>query len=244
MWQSVNKLKVGLVLAAAALTVAPLLAYNIRLKDGSLIFARAPYEIKGTKAIITLQNGTVTQIDLQMIDIPGTDRYNRENPGNVIAIVPGETKDFNPIVTPVPTTSLQDIIRQRKMRLDGSPKTSASGELSGSGSWQQADPAVEAAFRKTFDDASITQYRLTNYRGKLRLIATTNSEEAVFTALSAAARSLAALAEKGKNLSVDIALTTSSGEPAGSFAMTSDQARLIVGGGIPVADFFVRNVIL
>lgn len=231
--------------ALAAVLAAPaLFAYNVKLKDGSIIFARTKYEVKGKKAIITLQNGTVTQIDLDLIDVPGTDQYNRENPGNVIAIQPGEPRPSNvSLVTPRPTTSLQDVIRQRKVRLEV-PKASASAEEGAPGSWQQPEMAVEAAFRRIFDGAAITQYRLMNARGKLRLLATANTEEAVFNTLSAAARVLAELAEKGKAATVEIALTTSSGEPGGSFSMTAEQARQIVNGNIAVADYFVRNVIL
>jgi hypothetical protein len=71
------------------LLVAPTLfadAYAVKLKDGSLLFARVPYAVKGTRAIITLENGTITQIPLEQVDGPGTERYNRENFGNAIAI--------------------------------------------------------------------------------------------------------------------------------------------------------------
>ena len=234
----------GIALAAAIFAVPALFAYNVRLKDGSIIFARTKYEVKGKKAIIVLQNGTVTQIDLDLIDVPGTEQYNRDNPGNIIAIQPGEPKPSNiSLVTPKPTTSLQDVIRQRRMRLEVR-KAPASPEQADSGSGQQPDMAVEAAFRRIFDGAAITQYRLTNSRGKLRLLATANTEEAVFNTLSATARALSELAEKGKALGVEIALTTAAGDSAGSFVMSAEQARLIVNGSTAVADYFVRNVIL
>src|SRR5262249_23865464 len=202
---------------------------------------------------ITLQNGTVTQIDLSSIDIPGTEQYNKENPGNVIALVQGEEKDIRlPTLKPPPTVSLQDVIRQRKTRfgsmvpkpIDGSegPGTGAPG---GPGlSWQPVDTAVEAAFRRVLDGAAITQYRLTNFRGKLRLLATVNSEEAVFNMLSASARALADMLEKGKPTTVEIVLTSGSGDSAGSFEMNADQARQLVNGNLNVADYFVKNVIL
>lgn len=244
---SLIKRILGLALAAAFLAPV-LLAYNVKLKDGSIIFARSKYEVKGAKAIITLQNGTVTQIDLALIDVAGTEQYNRDNPGNVIAIVPGGDKVIPvPVVVPVPTRSLQDAIRARKMRLEArSAKGAAGGEQQAGSpeSSSRVDMTVEAAFRNVFDGASITQYRLADFRGKLRLLATTNSEEAVFNTLSAAARALADLGNAGKTVAVEIMLTTSGGESAGSFVMTTDQGRLLVNGGVSVADFFVRNVIL
>ena len=231
-------------IAALALGASAAFAYNIKLKDGSLIFARAPYEVKGTKAIIVLQNGTVTQIDLSTIDVAGTEQYNKENPGNVIALPPQETREINlPVFKAQPTVSLQDVIRQRKTRLNTPPVKS--GEASEtSGSWQPVESSIEESFRRVLDGAAITQYRLTAYRGKLRLLATANSEEAVFSMLSAAARALADLQERGKTAVVDIVLTTAGGEAAGSFELSSEQARQLVNGSVSVADYFVKKVIL
>jgi hypothetical protein len=231
---------------ALALSASAMFAYNIKLKDGSIIFARYRYEVKGTKAIITLQNGTVTQIDLSTIDIEGTEQYNKDNPGNVIAIIEGQPQEISvPVRKLAPTVSLQDVIRQRKTRLNAPPAKTAQVSEDGAGtSWQPVEPSVEAAFRRVLDGAAITQYRLTAYRGKLRLLATTNSEEAVFSMLSAAARTLTDLLEKGKPSMVDILLTTSAGEPAGSFEMSAEQARQLVNGSVSVADYFVNKVIL
>lgn len=239
-----------LVLLALAFGAADSFAYSVKLKDGSIIFARMKYEVKGNKAIITLQNGTVTQIDVSAIDIPGTEQYNKENPGNVIAIQQGESKEINvPALKAPPTVSLQEVIRKRKMRLGEPPAKSPQGEAgeaagSTQTSWQAVDPAVEVAFRKVLDGAAITQYRLASYRGKLRLLGTANSEEGVFSLLSASARALAELPEKARPAAVEIVLTTQTGESAGSFEMTSDQARQLVNGSISVADYFVKNVIL
>ena len=67
--------RIFIVSFALALFASAAFAYNIKLKDGSIIFARSRYEVKGTKAIITLQNGTITQIDLSTIDVEGTEQY-------------------------------------------------------------------------------------------------------------------------------------------------------------------------
>jgi hypothetical protein len=103
---------------------------------------------------------------------------------------------------------------------------------------------MQAAFSRVFDGASIPQWRLTSFRGKTRLLATANSEEAVFTVLSAAARALHDLSERGKESSIEIVLTTSTNEPGGAFEMTPDQARQLTTGALAVGDYFVRNVIL
>lgn len=234
-----------LFVAALLLGASNLLAFNVLLKNGSIIFAREPYTVKGTKAIITLQNGTVVSYDLSQIDIPGTERYNKENPGNVIAITTGENAPAMAPPTALPTTSLQDVIRQKKVTVGAPPPKSAGVGASGSASsFQSVDPFIEDAFHRTLDGASISQYRITTIRGRVRLLATANTEEAVFNTLAAAARVLAELAGKGKPLSIDIVMTTSGGESAGSFEMNPDQARLIVNGSLTAADYFIQNVIL
>jgi hypothetical protein len=84
---------------------------------------------------------------------------------------------------------------------------------------------------------------VTNYRGKTRLVATANSEQAVFNTLSASARAIVEAAEQGRASSVEIVLTTASGEPAGTFEMTPAQAKLLVDRSMTVQDYFIKNVI-
>lgn len=235
------RLAAAFLLAVGLGTASPILAYNVKLKDGSIIFARTKYEVKGKKAIITLQNGTVVSYELDLIDIPGTDQYNKDNPGNVLVI---ETSDSKPnvIVTPSTPNSLQDVIRRRKVKLEA--PSSRSSEVNAATAAQQVDAAIDQAFRKVLDGAGISQYRLNNVRGKVRFLATANTEEAVFNTLSAVARSLADLGGRGQDVTVEIVLTTSSGDSGGTFVMNSEQARLLVNGNIPVADYFLKNVIL
>jgi hypothetical protein len=222
-------------------------AYVIKLKDGSMLFARMKYEVKGTKAIITLENGTVTQLNLDKIDVAATEDYNKRYSGNVIAIDTPEQKALNaPGGPPTPAPRLQDLARQSKLRGGVALPPAAAANASGgeASSWQPIDPMMQAAFSKTFGDASIPQWRLTIFRGKTRLLATANSEEAVFTVLSAVARALNDLSDRGKPSSIEIVLTTSTNEPGGTFEMTSDQARQLTSGTLAVGDYFVRNVIL
>jgi hypothetical protein len=234
-------------LAAALLVLgaSAAFAYNVLLKNGSIIFAREPYTVKGAKVIIILQNGTVVSYDLDQIDIPATERYNKENPGNVIAIVPGEAHSNAAIPTARPTQSLQDVMRQKKVTIGAPPsKSAAAGSSDAASSFQSVEPFIEETFHRILDGASISQYRLTTYRGRVRLLATANTEEAVFNTLSATARALADLSAKGRAITMDIVLTTSGGESGGSFEMNPDQARLIVNGSLTPADYFIKNVVL
>lgn len=220
------------------------LGYVVKLKDGSLIFARIKYTVKGDRAIITLENGTVTAIKLDQIDIEGSEKYNKENFGNVVAIDTPDGRKPTPAGVPPAPRGIQDYIRENKPRM-GLPSASEKSSAEGSGpSFQQVDANLQSAFSKIFDGAGISQYKLTNFRGKTRLLVTTNTEEAVFNALSAAARALSDPGSRGVPTTIQIVLTTSSGDPAGTLEMSPEQARLLVNGQITAADYFVKNVAL
>ncbi|HEY3202253.1 MAG TPA: hypothetical protein VGL03_01210 [Thermoanaerobaculia bacterium] len=218
------------------------LAYVVKLKDGSLIFARTKYTVKGDRAIITLENGTVTAIKLEQIDVEGSEKYNKENFGNVIAIDTPDGRKPTPAATGAPAPRLQDYIKEKKPRMD-LPSREQKPAADGSGpSFQPVDANLQSAFTRIFDGAGITQYRLTNFRGKTRLLVTANTEEAVFNALNAAARALSDPASRGVPTTIQIVMTSSSGDSAGMLDMSPEQARLLVNGQITAAEFFVKNV--
>jgi hypothetical protein len=236
-----------LLVVAALIGLCPAaFGYVIKLKDGSLIYARTKYTVKGDRAVITLENGTVTAMKLDQIDIEASDKYNKENFGsNVVAI---DTPDGRkPTVGPdgPPAPRLQDYIKDRQPRMqlpDGAAQKN--GEAGTGPAFGQVDPNLQGAVSKVFDGAGITQYKLTNFKGKTGLLVTTNTEEAVFNAVNAAARALSDPASRGVSLTLHIVLTTSSGESAGTLEMNPEQARLLVNGQVSAADFFVQSVTL
>ena len=235
----------SLAVFALVFAASSALAYVVKLKDGSLIFARTKYTVKGEKAIITLENGTVTAIKLDQVDVEGSEKYNKENFGNVVAL---DTPDSRkPTVAPnaPPAPRLQDYIREKKPRMALPQSQSEKPSADGAGaSFQQVDVNLQSAFAKVFDGAGITQYKLTNFRGQTRLLVTTNTEEAVFNALNAAARALSDPASRGALVTIQIVLTSSSGESGGTLEMSPEQARQLVNGQVAAADFFVKNVAL
>lgn len=229
-------------LFALLLAAAPAFAYVIKLKDGSLIFAKTKYTVKGEKAIVTLENGTVTSMKLDLIDVEGSEQYNKENFGNVVAIDTPEGHKPTPVADMPQPARLQDYLKKSKPRM-ALPSQSDKAAGGGTGpSFQEVDPNLQAAFAKVFDGAGISQYKLTNFRGKTGLLVTTNTEEAVFNALNAAARALSDPQTRGLSITVHIILTSSSGEAAGTFEMSPEQARQLVNGQLSAADFFVKNV--
>src|SRR5262249_9216877 len=187
------------------------LAYNILLKNKSIVFAREKYTVKGNKAIITLQNGTVVSYDLDQIDVPATEQYNKENPANVAPGDAGRERVARVPTAPPPATTLQEVIRRKNMTLGATAPKKEAGPAA-AGAAQVVEPAIDQAFHRILDGASITQYRLAGYGGKIRLLATANTEEAVFNTLAAAARAVADLGNQGKETTIDIVLTTSGGD--------------------------------
>ena len=236
------------VVLAALLAFCPAaLGYVIKLKDGSLIYARTKYTVKGDRAVITLENGTVTAMKLDQIDIEASDKYNKENFGsNVVAI---DTPDGRkPTVAPdgPPTPRLQDYIKERnpRMQLPASGAGQKNSEAGTGPAFGQVDANLQGAVSKVFDGAGITQYKLTNFKGKTRLLVTVNTEENAFNALNAAARGLSDPGSRGVASTIEIVLTTSSGDGAGTLEMTPEQARLLVNGIMTAADYYVNNVAL
>jgi hypothetical protein len=221
------------------------LAYVVKLKDGTLVFARAPYTIKGTQAIITLENGNVTQIALDKVDVPGTVKYNKENFGNVVAIEAPEEKPKQ-LPTPPPRSNnpLGDLIRERGTRMGvPTPGPAASASTTGAKSADAVDPVYQSAFTRVFEGTGISQFRVTSSRGKTRILVTADSEQAVFSTLSASARAMTDAVARGRSAPVEIVLTAASGESAGSFEMTPAQAKLLVDRNLTVQEYFVKNVI-
>jgi hypothetical protein len=238
--------RAGIAIAALVLLASSALAYVVKLKDGTLVFARAPYTVKGTQAIITLENGNVTQIAMDKVDVPGTIKYNRENFGNVIAIdAPEEKPKQLPTAPPRSNNPLGDLIKQRGTRMGlPTPGPAAPASASSAKTGEAAvDPVYQSVFTQVLQGAEINQFRVKSARGKTRVIVTADSEQAVFSTLSASARAMRDAFARGRSEPVEIVLTTSSGESAGSFEMTPAQAKLLVDRNLTVPEYFVKNVI-
>ena len=240
--------RTAITVAALVLLTSSLLAYVVKLKDGTLVFARAPYTVKGTQAIITLENGNVTQIAMDKVDVPGTIQYNKENFGNVVAIdAPEEKPKQLPTAPPRSNNPLGDLIKQRGTRI-GPPDSGTRG--SGFGLRHRAksgeaavDPVYQSTFTQVLQGAEISQFRVVSARGRTRILVTADSEQAVFSTLSASAKAMRDAFARGRSDSVEIVLTTSAGEPAGTFDMSPAQAKLLVDKNLTVQEYFVKNVI-
>jgi hypothetical protein len=241
----------GLALAASAwlLAAGGAFAYVVVMKDGSKVFARTRYSVKGSNAIITLENGNITQIPVSQIDVPGTDRYNKENVGNVIAISTPEEKELQtPQATGKKRENLEQFIQQRKQQeltappaqpaRTAAPAPTAPGSAPAGGT--TGTPLIDREAEAIFTEANITQYRLSP-GPRVAIIA--SEEDAVFRAINAAAKLIVSLGSAGKATALDVSIVSASGEDGGKFKMTPDNARGLTEGSETASEFFVKRVI-
>lgn len=225
------------------------LAYVVILKDGTKIFARVKYEVRGANAIITLENGNITQIPFSQVDVRGSDAYNKENVGNVIAIDTPKEKDLDtPKTQERKGENLDSFIRKNKTAQLGAPAprpekppNSAPPQAANAPSGgSTGNPYIDREADRIFGEANIAHYRLSP-GPRVSFIA--SEEDAVFRALNAAAKLMIELGANGKAGSLEVGIVSASGEDGGKFKMTPDNARALNDGSETASEFFVKRVI-
>jgi len=87
-------LPAALLLALAG--ASPLFAYKVVLKDGSAVVAKEKYRLSGTRAVITLPNGTQTFVEASQIDVAKTEEANRVDYGTAMVIEGSQVKPAGP----------------------------------------------------------------------------------------------------------------------------------------------------
>jgi hypothetical protein len=225
-----------------ALAARPASAYVLVLKDGSKIFGKAKYEVKHDFAVFTLENGNVAQIPMAKVDVAGTDRYNKENAGNVLVL---DTPNSKVLETPKTTSTdrqnLSRYIQQHEAQpkapraeapKSALPKKPAVAEIS--------DPLIIREAIRILEGAGVTQYKL-QIGPKVILIA--DQDDAVFRGISAAARLAQDLTSIGKAPALEVEIISSNGSEGGRFKMSADSVKDLTEGQITASEYFVKNVI-
>ena len=237
-------MKRPLTLILAALSVLILAreaaAYVVVLKDGSKILARAKYEVKGINALITLENGSITQIPLAKVDVPGSDEYNKKIGGNAIDIGGSDTAAIAPPPSSSKAVRLQNYIKQNntQMNLPQRPAPGAAkAEAKEAGG---GDPLVVREAARIFGADGITQYKV--YAGpKVTIVA--ENEDGVFKVMIAAARLAQDLTVTGKARELTVDIVAVNGSDAGKFRMNAESVKDLTEGSVTASEFFVNNVI-
>jgi hypothetical protein len=242
--------------AVAVLLLFPLLAsavYVVVLKDGTRINAREKFKVQGDLALITLPNGTVTQIQVAKIDQPASEKATSMGVADAVPLAPA----------PVPGAgaatgddrkgpSLQDLAKQRRLK-EQQAKTESGARTPGAakGSASQV-PFPDRDIANTFF-ADLEKAGLSNIgtfqgatKATLRIEMTADREEQVFAAITAVGKRYQELKSSTTSAPerIELSMKTATGENAGSFSVSIDEIAPLMRGEISVQEFFIRNVLL
>ncbi len=244
----------------ALLAGAPLAAYTIWLKDGSTIISRGKYEVKGAKAIITLNNGTQTFIDLASIDVAKTDAGNHGTDFNVTDLgtthdVPGQT------APPAKQKTLGDLVATHKPSARELPSARrATGAAPGQAARSQAgnldlatlpqtpfaQPEVRADLQQFFHGQGIDDVQLLagTQPNRLLVLFNASSEGSVFQGLGASGNALLHAHDRFplQVAAFELLFLSPTREKGGQFLLTPESAAELVSKKLDPATYFVSNV--
>ena len=249
-------------LAAMLLLLAtgPAAAYTIFLKDGSTLNAREKYRVVGDKAHIVLPSGARSILPLSDIDVPRTERGNASDFGNALIM---EGPAAGPTPTPVDRgPRLGEVARTPALPPSRPPTEAVAGpaarttalERTGTGDVDLmrvprtplgrvgiGSELAEALRAKGIEGVSLYEGTAP---GRVLVDLTTNSEGAVFQALTAAAEALVALEAKhpGAVPELELFMSTQRRQRAGQFLLTPERAHELMDKQVDVAAFFLKYV--
>jgi hypothetical protein len=254
-----------LLAAVLLLSIAgPAAAYTIFLKDGSTLDAREKYRVVGDTAHIVLPNGARTTLPMADIDVARTQRGNASDFGDARVM---EGPAAGPTPTPPPQgPTLSDVAAMRRgapvvpipqpqpQAQPQAPQRVVATERTGTGDIDlmrlPRTPLVRVQVGTRLGELLRARgvERVGFYEGtapgRVLIDLRTNSEGAVFQALSATAEALVALEETdpGAVSELELLMTTERRQRAGQFLLTPERARELTGKQLDVAAFFVKYV--
>lgn len=217
--------------------------YIVVLKDGTRMRAKAKWTVVNGKAIIKLENGQTVQLNLAEIDEAKSEEVTRMGLGD--AKVLGRESQA-PAPQPRQGESLGDRVRSMKPRAFGdqakAPETTSTAPAA---PVDQLDTRVRQNFERAFDNVGIFEVKMTGTNNIVRADLTTDSEDKVFNAISAAAFLVTRNAGvEGVTIErVDLFMKTTTGGAAGRFQMSRADAEAISNKTITREEYYVRKVI-
>lgn len=245
------------------MTAAPTFAYSIYLKDGSRLIAREKFRIEDGRAIIVLQNGTQTFIDISEIDVPRTEEANQSRYGTAFVIEDGKLVEA-PVSKVEEKQSLIDVSRRSGTQAGTRPtatRPSAATDGAESDIRKTASGVVDLAVfpRAPYRDLEVSaetsrflralglnEFQIFQGTDSRRafLEMTANSESSVFRGLEAAADTLLHLQNQYADQvqALEILMITSGRERAGQFVLTSENATELAEKSRDTTTFFIENV--
>ena len=232
-----------------AATVAAQGAYVVLLRNGERLVARQKYVVKGSMALVTLRNGTLTSIPLSQIDVSATEKLNARELGDAVPL-DWVDQTGKPIATPTPTPSvarlghLDDTLAIPKgpvAQPTPTPGISLRGEV-------YPDKEVDEAFRQGLESYHIFLYRTSQgtrphyYFMEVQV----NGQPEVLRTLQAVTRTYHVLVADAPSRAperVELQLINESGREAGVFRISPEDAAQLATGKVTPEDFFVQHVI-
>jgi len=227
-----------------------LFSYIVYLKDGSTYTAKEKYRVENGKAIITLMNGTIISIDLNLIDVKKTEEANKA--GIDSAVVLDDVKSTPSIPKTTTKPSLGDIakpkenLETKKIEI-GTGKKNIKTKTVEEKEKPYDDEVVRKAIGTVLDNVYLFEHEILkgSTPDTVKIIVTTDNEKDVFSSLTAIAKATVELYDNGKKSinNVEIYLKTISGAPAGRFNIDISTIRNLAQWNITPQQFFVKYVL-
>jgi hypothetical protein len=247
----------ALLSALALCPAAAVTNYVIYTKDGTRLEAREKPTVSGRRLLFLNNLGSPQSIAIEEWDKERTEKANEAGLGGAYVLDTPDQKTIQPPAAKTPSLS-EYIKAHKKNELDttgGKGRgVDSAGEPAAAGKASKAAPAAEAAaaldpqtndvFTRAFDQASLRGARLSPVPQGVRVQVITETEQQIFWALGAVARGLKESRAYGRSVDkVDLWMVTSSGDPAGHFTMSPEDAEALLNNRITPAKYFVANVI-
>ncbi len=250
----------GVALAALVLAAGEASAYVIFLKDGSRLEAKEKPTIQGKKWVFVIPSGNRQSILASEVDEKKTEEFNSQGLGDSYLLTEEKGKTIQQGSARKPTLS-EFIKTNKKSDMRGVPgpgaepsEKSAGAAPAGAGkastspaapsSVVQIDSVISEAFTRALEGAGVRGARVTPAGAGLRVQAITENEQQVFAAIGAAARGLKESRASGRPIDkVELFLASATGENAGKFNISPDDAEALLNGKVSAAKYFVANVI-
>ena len=233
-----------IVAVLAAVVAIPTFAasYWVVLKDGTRYEAKTKWTIVNGKAVISLVNGSVLNLDANAINVAKSEEMTRLGGGDLFGV------EQIPATSTTKTSNLGTTIRLRKLPpSQAATAATAPAEATipiAAGTLLGMD--VLSKFERAYENVGIFEHKLVaTGPHSLRADLTADTEDKVFNTLSATAFLMVRNAGiTGVQIDyADIFMKTTNGAAAGRFHLTHDEAQAIESKTITPQSYFVQKVL-
>ncbi|HSY51799.1 MAG TPA: hypothetical protein VLC46_23555 [Thermoanaerobaculia bacterium] len=218
-------------------------SYWVVTKYGTRYEAKTKWTVVNGKALVTLVNGTVVELDPNLIDVAKSEEVTRLGGGNLIGV------ELAPATSSTKQSTLGSGIRLRKLPSAQSGASTSTAPVATpspveAGAGLGSD--VMSKFERAFENVGIFEHKIVSTGPRsLRADLTADTEDKVFNGLTATAFLMMHNAGiPGVQIdSVDLFMKTTTGGAAGRFHVTHDDAQALEAKKITPESYFVQKVL-